>query len=316
MWRRALELYVGSIVLSLLFTALAVYLNHPSIKDGLPATLNWPHIIYETFLMRYGFGWADFLDRFAILMFLAPFGFYLISKGKWWLLSIISIVAWAFRGNNFTLSWQIIFTLGMLTGYYWNELKQKFAALKPSTQKRLKISLTLFTAITFVLSYASVFFLSKLNQRLLGNPASLSPWWTSLTNHLNAANQYIWLYTQKWTMGPVRIVLFMAWFIFLFWLVARYERRITRLTRGVVELLGRNSLFVYIDHAFIVFGFKFFIPPNTNIWQNFGITAAALAVLIATTILYHRLGERVTLKHYVNGIRAKRPFLSIQEAKN
>jgi fucose 4-O-acetylase-like acetyltransferase len=103
-------------------------------------------------------------------------------------------------------------------------------------------------------------------------------------------NHDIWLYADKWTMGPLRIALFFIWFPVLFWLLRRYEYRLNKATRGVVELLGRNSLFVYTAHAFIVFALKIYvIPPKTTFWQNFLITVVALAALIGITILYNRL---------------------------
>jgi hypothetical protein len=284
MWTRAAELYFGSVILTLLFTAAAVFFNHPNIKDGLMSVINWPHIVKETMLMRYGFGWADFLDRFAILTFLAPFGFYLITKGKWWLLMAISLIAWAFRGNGFTLSWQIIFALGMVLGYYWYELRALIDRMRSITRRRLQSAVFWVSGITFALSYASVYALSVLNDRW----SSLPAFWQSFTFHWNSINAWVWLYAQKWTMGPVRIVLFMFWFTALFMIVERNQDKIYKLTRGYVDLLGRNSLFVYITHAFIVFGFKLFIPPATNLWQNFLITAGALALLFYATNLYSK----------------------------
>jgi hypothetical protein len=282
MWRRALELYLGSVILSLFFTWAALATNHPSIKDGLYDVINWPHIIYETLLMRYGFGWADFLSRFAILMFLAPFGFYLLAKNKWWLLLIASLSAWAFRGENFTLGWQLIFALGMITGYYWNALSDRWADIKVAPKKRIIRYLLIASTITFVLSYASVYLLSVLNQRWLELPL----WLQSFTFHWNSVNAYVWQYGQKWTMGPVRIILFFMWFWSLFYIVNRYHRQVSRYSLGILELFGRNSLFVYIAHAFIVFGFKFIIPSNTSIWENFIITAAALLCLVVVTVAY------------------------------
>jgi hypothetical protein len=284
MWRRALVLYLGSVFFTLFFTAIAVYFNHPSIKDGIADAINWPSIILRSFALMYGFGWADFLSRFAVLMFLAPFGFYLLSKGRWKLLLGLSLVAWAFRANNFTLSWQIVFFSGMMIGFYWPQLEARYHHLKPKTRRRLKINVALLSFVTFTLSYLSVYVLSLLNQRLTNLPHSLQ----TLTYKWNAVNEFVWLYAQKWTMGPIRVVLFLLWFSALFMLVRRYESAINKGTRGIVELLGRNSLFVYIAHAFIVFGFKFFILPGHTLWINFIVTTAALATLIAATIVYVR----------------------------
>jgi fucose 4-O-acetylase-like acetyltransferase len=91
-------------------------------------------------------------------------------------------------------------------------------------------------------------------------------------------------------MGPMRVFLFIFWFSVLYWLVHKYENKINQHTRGILELLGRNSLFVYTVHAFIVFVFKLYlIPPQTNFIQNFVITAFGLALLVAITKFYKHL---------------------------
>ena len=311
MWKRAFQLYLGSVVLTLLFTALAIFLNHPTIKDGLYGVINWPHIIYESLLMRYGFGWADFLDRFAILMFMAPFAFYLLARGRWKLLAVASLTAWAFRGNNFTLSWQIVFALGMGFGFYWHEFKGFLSRLSEATLKRLKLAIFSVAWITFLLSYASVYLLSVLNQKLTQLPL----WLQHFTLGWNTVNADVWLYAQKWTMGPIRIVLFMVWFTALYLWVERHYDSINKYSKGFIELLGQNSLFVYITHAFIVFAFKFFIAPNTTLWQNFLITAAALALLIVITWAYKRYYGRDSAVHK-KVAHIKRNYLKIETVKS
>jgi len=293
MWRRALQLYIGSIALSLLFTAAAIYLHHPTIKDGLYSVINWPHIFKETALMRYGFGWADWLDRYAILMFLAPFAFYLLTKNRWRLLMAISLIAWAFRGNNFTLSWQIVFMVGMVIGYYWHELSARYASLSDKAAKRIRLSIVWITAITFTLSYLSVYILSLLNQRF----ASLSEGVQSFVLHWNSINELVWRYAQKWTMGPLRIVLFMIWFAAMFMVIEKYKSQINRLTKNVLLLLGQNSLFVYIAHAFVVFIFKLFISPGHPLLINFLVTAGALASLVLITLVYDRYQKFKKINH-------------------
>lgn len=312
MWRRAFSLYIGSILLTFLFTAAAVYFNHPAIKEGIADPISWPHIIKSTLLMTYSFGWADFLYRFAILMVMAPFGFYLLTKGKWWLLAIISFIVWAAPGNGNPLdilNWQLIFFMGMMGGFYWQDLQDKFSAVRPKLRARIKIFVSSFAAITFLLSYASVFLLSKLNQNLLGAPQHMPHWLQTLTLKWNSVNEYVWLYAQKWTIGPLRIILFLAWFAVLFMIVNRYEDQIHKYTKGTVELLGRNSLFVYLTHAFIVFGFKFAIPTHTNIFQNFAITAAALTLLISLTLAYQSFNLRRGLGIKANQIEADEKML-------
>jgi len=313
MWRRAAELYIASVILTLLFTAAAIIFNHTGIKEGIYTTTNWPSIIRDTLLMKYGFGWADFLDRFAILMFLAPFGFYLLTKGKWWLLAAASLLAWGFRANNFILAWQIIFTLGMMIGYYWFELRGRFHSLTAKTQKRITRTIFAVTAVSFTLSYASVYILSVLNEKIASLPSAL----VHLTNTWNSSNAYVWIYAQKWTMGPLRIVLFLFWFSALFMLVNRYQTTITKYTWGIVEMLGQNSLFVYVAHAFIVFIFKLFIAPDKPILINFVVTTAALISLIVVTMFYvkYKTG-RYPVESVPDNVREKGRQLKLRWAES
>lgn len=291
MLKRAGQLYLASVFFTLFYTAAALYLKHPNIKDGLSDTVNWIHTAKETLLMRYGYGWADFLDRFAILMFMAPAAFYLLAKRKWWLLIAASLTAWALRGSNFTLAWQFIFFLGMAVGFYWNELKNKWALLATKQKKRIRAGVLTLTVISFALSWVSVYVLSLLNQKM----PTLSAGWQAFIFHWNSVNTWVWTYSQKWTMGPLRVVLFMLWFSALFMIVKRYENRINQLSRGLIELLGQNSLFVYIAHSMIVFNFKLFIPLHTNLAANFIITTAALATLLVVTMAYKRYEFKIRL---------------------
>lgn len=284
MWTRAFELYIASVVLTLLFSFWAVAANHQGIKYGLPAVINWPHIISQTLQMRYQYGWADFLYRFVILMLMAPLVFWLVAKGKWWLVVIGSLTAWHFRGNNFVLAWQIIFNLGILAGFYWHQLQGRVAGLKTRPQKYLVSTVVAAAMVTFAISYASVYLLTLLD-RLWGD-GILPVWLQHFTDWWNHANDYIWVYAQKWTMGPLRIVLFLLWFPALYMLFERYQRPIQRYSRGMLELLGRNSLFVYTAHAFIVFGFLFYVPAHTSALQKSLITLAALVTLILVTVIY------------------------------
>lgn len=287
MWRRALELYIVGVGLTFLFLAWAIFTGHTGLKD-LPQPFDWGYYSVQALLMRFTYGWADFLVRFAILMIFAPIVFYLTAKRLWWLALIGSITAWGFRGQGFTLSWQLIFNVGIIIGFYWHEITARFNSLKASTRLRLKRSLAVLAAITFLISYSSVFVLSLLFH--IWGWGYLPAWLQHVAYDWGNWNHDVWLYADKWTMGPLRIALFFIWFPVLFWLLRRYEYRLNQATRGVVELLGRNSLFVYTAHAFIVFALKIYvIPPKTRFWQNFLITVVALAALIGITLLYNRL---------------------------
>jgi hypothetical protein len=285
MWRRAAELYAAGVSFTILFLSWVELTNHAPIKDNLPSPIPWRHILEQTFLMRFTYGWADFLVRFAILMLFAPLVFYLIAKGKWWLMLAASLTVWYFRGSGFTLSWQLIFNLGILIGFYWQEISRRFGALSPQRRKLIKIGFVSAALITFTISYASVFVLSLLFH--LWGDNLLPHWWQHVAYVWGNWNYDVWLYADKWTMGPIRVVLFFIWFPVFFALVRRYERQIARFSRGLLETLGRNSLFVYSVHAIVVFTLKmYFIPPTTNFLQNFLITSLGLTTLVLITLAY------------------------------
>jgi hypothetical protein len=288
MWTRAVELYAAGVTMTLIFLSWVEFTNHAPIKDTLPSPIPWHHILAQTFLMRFTYGWGDFLVRFALLMLMAPIAFYLISKGKWWLVLAASVTMWAFRGQGFTLSWQIIFNLGILIGFYWNTIQRKWAVQRPERQNLIKKAFLSTALISFVFSYASVYVLTLLFY--LWGDNHLPGFWQHVAYTWGNWNHDIWLYADKWTMGPVRIILFFIWFPVLYRLFRRYEYKIQRYSRGLLEMLGRNSLFVYSAHAFIIFTLKmYFIPPRTNFIQNFIITGAGVVLLVLVTAVYTRL---------------------------
>jgi hypothetical protein len=288
MWTRAAELYVAGVSLTFLFLAWVEFTHHAPIKDTLPSPFPWHHYIAEALLMRFTYGWADFLVRFAILMLFAPLVFYVISKGKWWLALMGIVGVWLFRGPSFSLAWQLIFNLGMLVGFYWQQIETRFRKLKRNRRRMVKRGLAAAAGLTFIASYASVYVLTLLN-RLWGD-GSLPQWLQHVTYTWERLNYDVWVYADKWTMGPVRVVLFAIWFPVLYWLVHKYQQPIAHYSRGILELLGRNSLFVYVVHSFIVFTLKmYFIPPTTNLLQNFLITGIGLALLISITKIYKQM---------------------------
>ncbi|HSX17766.1 MAG TPA: OpgC domain-containing protein [Candidatus Saccharimonadales bacterium] len=286
MWQRALELYVAGVGLTFVFLSWVEFTHHAPIKDTLPIPFPWHHYIKEALLTRFTYGWADFLVHFAVLMLIAPFVFYLISKGKWWLALAGMIVAWAFRGEHFTLAWQLIFNGGIIIGFYWNEIVSRFRRLSAERRRLIKRVFATLAAATFIVSYASVYILSLLNYFY----GSLTPWLRHVTFTWNDYNSDIWVFADKWKVGWLRILLFLIWFPVFYWILHKYEKQIGRASRGLLELLGRNSLFVYTIHAFIVFILKMYvIPPKTNFILNFLITGSALVTVVLATIVYKRL---------------------------
>ncbi len=287
MWTRAVQLYVVGVGFTFFYVSWVLLSHHAPIKDALPIPFPWHHYVLEALLMRFTYGWADFLVRFALLMLAAPLVFYLVSKGKWWLALAGIWIAWAFRGQSFTLAWQLLFNMGILIGYYWQPIQAKLRKLDASHKRIIKRSFFTIGLITFTISYASVYVLSLLYH--LWGDSLLSAHWQHVAFTWGWLNHNIWDWSDKWTMGPLRVALFFIWFPVLYGLFRHYERQLVSISHGVLEVLGRNSLFVYSVHSVIVFTLKmYFIPPKTNFLQNFLITGSALVALVIITKLYVR----------------------------
>lgn len=293
MWTRAVQLYIVGVGFTLLYVSWVVFTHHSPIKDSLPLPFPWHHYIVQALLMRFTYGWADFLVRFALLMFAAPFVFFLLSKNKWWLALAGIWTAWALRGQGFTLAWQLIFNMGIIIGYYWKPMQEKFRKLGASRQKIIRRSFLAAGVISFTISYASVYLLSLLFY--LWGRGSLSTSWQHVAFTWGWLNHDIWNWSDKWTMGPLRIALFSIWFPVLYGIFRRYEHKLAQISHGILEALGRNSLFVYSVHSIIVFTLKmYFIPPHTNILQNFLITSSGIAAMVIITKLYIRYRPAMT----------------------
>ncbi|MBX4190600.1 OpgC domain-containing protein, partial [Candidatus Saccharibacteria bacterium] len=186
---------------------------------------------------------------------------------------------------------QLIFNVGIMIGFYWQELQARFSLINAGRRRLIKRAFAFAAVLTFAASYASIYLLNLLNW--LWGRGSLSSFWAHVTWTWDRLNYDVWVYADKWTMGPLRIILFFIWFPALYWLCRRYESKINHYTRGLIELLGQNSLLVYTIEAFIVFIFKIYlIPSKTGFFENFTITTSSIVVLVGLTVLYKKLRAR------------------------
>ncbi len=287
-WSRAAKFYLLSVGLTLMFTYWALKSHHPGIKYGLPPNPDWHHIISQTLTLQYSFGWADFLPRYAVFMAIAPLAVFLLYKRLWWAVLALSVSAWLLRDQNFFLSWQIVFFPGIVIGWHWDAIINYLRQLSHSVKRRLTITLLTTAFVTLALSYASVYFLTLLNQ----NQPKLPVWLMHFTLHWNAFNDKLWVYSQKWTLGPLRLAFFASWFAATMLLVNRLQKQINYYTKGFLALLGRNSLFVYVLHAIVIFAIKMVAPTTTGLMLGFAITSAALLSVLTITATYVQWKKR------------------------
>ncbi len=282
MWQRAGVLYVLAVVFTFFYTAWAV-LSPETHKYDTLYNRDGVRFLIDTFTIRYAFGWADFLTRYAAFMLAAPFAVYLIAKKKAYIVAIVSFVVWFFlrdveRFLPFA-SWQIVFMYGIIVGYYLPHIESAFQSIVHHKRKVILGSLWALGVLSFVGSIIWI--------QVIPYLASHYDWAANLpiVNTLNSALANVWPYFSKDHVDPARIAIGVIWFSALYSFFRVYERPINHMTRGVLDTLGKNSLFVYGLHAFIIFFLDLYFNPSgqDSFIANTLVTALVLVIIYRMT---------------------------------
>ena len=276
LWKRSLQLYITSIVLTLLFTVIAwFFLSQPGIKYG--AYSDWHNIgdlLWQTISLQYTYGWADFLRYYAIFLFFAPAALWLLRKGYWYLVVAISLTIWCLfplspfpASESQPISWQVIFFGGFIIGYYWPILVEYWRKLSIKTRNIIGISLVVVAAITIAATAFLVF-----GENFGG---TFGP-------QVDAVHHIVEQNFNKDRMPIQRMLLGAVWFWALFWVVRKYEAAIMKKIGWFLLPFGANSLYVYTISAFVVFFMQLFIllpMGSTNMLVNLFWSLFALAIV-------------------------------------
>lgn len=278
LWKRAFQLYVTSIILTLLFTTIGqFFIDNPGLKYGIYSDWsNFGRFIWETITLSYTYGWADFLRLYAIFIFFAPLALWLLRKGWWYVLLAASFGVWALypfvpqvTAISQPFSWQFIFFAGFVIGFYWETILAKWRQLSIKTRKLIGWSFVGTFAITLLASFVLVF-----GHEFDG----------TLGAHLASLHQLVEQHFNKDRLPVERMLLGVIWFWGLFYLVRRFESTIIRYAGNFLMGFGTNSLYVYTISAFVVFIMHLFIaPPGLgNIILNLVISLIALGIVQLT----------------------------------
>lgn len=268
-WKRALLLYCLATFFTLFYTVWAVLEPHSAVYHSTYSREPWRFLV-DTFTLRYAFGWADFLTRYALFMLVAPFVVWLVAKGKAWIVALASFAIWFFlrdveRFLPFS-AWQLVFMFGIILGYYLPHIEAWFRSLHKNTQRFVFVSICTIAFASYVLSML-LFVVAPLVL-----PADSS----FMTLH----HQLVPLF-DKDHLAPARVAVGIIWFAALYLVFRRFEKPISKYTYGVLEVFGRQSLFVYTFHAFVLFIIDlYFVPPvGHTIPQNTIVTLFVIVVI-------------------------------------
>ena len=276
LFKRSFQLYLTSIILTLLFTFVGtLFIGNEGLKYGIYT--NWSNIFelaWKTLTLQYTYGWADFLRYYAIFMFFAPAALWLLRKGYAYILVAISLSVWCLfplsplpPELSQPLSWQVIFFGGFMIGYYWPVLVTYWQKISNKVQNVIGISLVVTAAITVSASILLVF-----GHEFGG----------ALGSQLDTIHRSIGDWFNKDRMPFSRMLLGVVWFWAIFWVLRKFEPFIIKKVGWLLLPLGENSLYVYTIQSFIVFFAHLFIlrpGGSDSILINLAVSIAALTLV-------------------------------------
>ncbi len=280
-WKRAFLLYFLATFFTFFYTAWAILEPNSAVHQTLYSREPWRFLV-DTFTMRYAFGWAEFLNRYALFMFVAPFAVWLVAKGRAWIVALVSFLIWFFLRESERFlpfsPWQLVFMFGIILGYYLPHIEQWFRHLAPARQRLLFVSVVSTAAVTYV--FSMLLFV-------------VAPLVLPADSGVMVFHNQLVPYFDKNHLAPARIAVGVLWFAALYMAYRRYEKPLSRGTRGILEVFGKQSLFVYCLHAFVLFAIDLYFtpPPGHSLIANTLVTFAVLLIIYTAALYRARITE-------------------------
>ncbi len=272
LWSRAAKLYALCVATTMLYTTIALLLaGHPGLKGGGVGSETFSHALNLALHLQFTYGWADFLQFYAVFMVLAPLAVWLLRKQLWPLVLATSLYFWWYSAGNMYFSWQLLFFGGTVYGFYMQAIERRFLELGTIWQKLVAGVVVGLATLSYAAS--SVLLFGKL---FLAARPGLSSFIHVSPDSIQNINNVIGRYFDKAALPAERVGVFLLWFFALYLIVSRYETQISRVLGWLLVPLGRSSLSVYVAHSFIVFIVPMILMPSTSIVLNFFIDSVVI----------------------------------------
>lgn len=296
LWARAGKLYVASIILTLAYLFIGYALEAhgiTAIKGGLTHFGSVGELLYNVFNLNYTYGWADFLSFYAMYLAIAPLALWLLRRKWWWVIVGVCLTLWLIKGVvtlpflSYYAIWQVYFFLGMVFGYHYNSIRDRYRLLPARTVQLWRIGLITATVTTIVASIAFTFgtpffvrygptYAGILQLLHLPSPDTFYRFFDGVKE-----NETFKLLFQNGRGGLLRLPIFLLWFGCLFSLVRQYEHLVITKVGWLLLPLGKNSLYVYILQSVLAFSVPLMHLPFSYV-ANTLINIAAVMICWVT----------------------------------
>jgi hypothetical protein len=250
LWKKALQLFVLSVLLTLLYSLAGNVLGKaPYLGNGI-LYVNTVDIIIKTITFRYFYGWADILSLYVPLFIVAPVLLLLIKRKLGWLVFGLSVTVWLSNFYEVTCtklcisyfdlaSWQLLYVLGIISGTNLEGLKRVYMNIKGKA--------------LYTIPILGVFILSILLN-------ILDSYYNKFTGPLKNTLNMIF---NKETLGVGRVLLFFLWFTVFYLIFDRYKYPLSKYMGWILITFGKHSLLTYIIESAVLFIAYYYLPNNT-----------------------------------------------------
>jgi hypothetical protein len=296
LWKRALLLYGITVGMSIVFYLWTLVM--PTAAFGLtPWQGSFGSFLVSTFTLSSVYGWHDFLAKYAIFMVIAPFAVWLCAKGKAYIVLALSTLTWLlFHENHFlqaASSWQIIFMFSIVIGFYLNQVETFALHMNKKLKNTPYVSLVTIALGVYLISLAAFTIAPPIYGHLVGHLSD--PFLQSIANVTNIRDT---LFFPRDNISIYRLAVGMLWFVALYAFFRKHEIHIERITHGLLSLIGKNSLLMFVVHGILLFLLYGFIGTQESSYNIF-INTFVHMLMISTVVLIAYTASQLKMLMFV-----------------
>ena len=246
--KRAFKLYLWTVYLTFVFTYWGNLMPAGTVKEALWIVHydNLAELFFKAFTYQYQYGWADILPYYSIYLLITPFFLCLLSMGYYKWLILLSLAVWTMRLKSSYFAVQVIYFGGLTLGFYYQQIKDWWFGVSKSKRLFVERSVLWIFALSLLTCLVSVFYFNDLAKYLP---------YTDLLIHKNRVLNW---YFDKQYVGPGRLILSPLWHLALLFIFSRYIKQIKRVLGWLLLVFGKNSLYSYMFHAFVIYPIPYF----------------------------------------------------------
>jgi len=282
-WCVAITLFVVSIMSFFTTGTDTLYAFLPKLPAAEQLT-NLPIYLWSVISGQFATDWIYFLRLYAIVLVIAPVVIWLLRKGLWWVVLLLSwgvyCISLFLTEPDGAMQWQLLFFNAALVGW---KLEAIIGWLRthPVAKKWISISLISLTLLTMVLSYFWVFGWSNVEGP---RPVISRDSYVTARGFIDP-----WFSNNPMAIG--RVILSFIWFGGLLFLFHRFRSWIMKWLGWLLMTFGTASLSAYCLQA-ILFAFIQALIPLSQSWI-INTLATIVVVLAMWGILKTRLAQKV-----------------------